>query len=151
MLVGTILRAIIMVLSCFWAASFVIVRFVVFVEAFNEAKQIQQDELWMMAQCQDPLFYSHMRRHTDLCLLVQHNAERSPWLFAINALADTAHLCGRYSCHDMIVSLGDRGWPVILWAALALILGNALLCMVQRFLVLGKLSPRVYKDSCHCL
>lgn len=151
MLVGTILRVIIITLSCFWAASFFIVRFVVFVEAFKEARQIQQDETWMMSQCQDPQFYSHMRRHTDVCVLVQRNAERSPWLFAMNALADTAHICGRYSCQDMIVSLGDRGWPIMVWAALALILGNALLCLVQRFLMFSKLQPRVYKDPCHCL
>ena len=151
MLVGTILRVAIIFLSCFWAASFFIVRLAVFVEAFKEARQIQHDEMWMMAQCQDPQFYSHMRRHTDLCFMVQRNSERSPWLYAMNALADTAHLCGRYSCQDMIISLGDKGWPIMVWAALALVLGNMFLCLVQRFFMFGKLSTRVYKDPIHCL
>ena len=151
MLFGSIARAAIISLSCFWAASFLIVRFVVFVEAFREVQQVQHDEKWLLENCRDPEFYSKMRQHTDLCMMVQRNAERSPALFALNAVANTAHLCGRYSCQDMLVSLGDRGWPLLVWAALAVVLGNALLCLVQRFFMFGKGSVRVYKDPCHCL
>lgn len=151
MLFGGIVRCVMVALTVFWTASFLVVRVVVFIEAWREAMAVQKDEAWLLRQCQSPDFFSKMRQHTDVCLMVQRNAERSPALAALNAVANTAHLCGRQSCLEAVVNFSDGGWPVLLWVGLALFLGNMLLCLVQRFLVFNRISGRVYKDSIHNL
>ena len=150
MLFGVIVRGVMVALTAFWVASFLIIRIAIFAEAMQEAKSVQADEAWLLQQCQDPDFYSKMRLHTDLCIQVQRNAERSPVIVALKAVANTAHLCGRHSCGEVLVWLGEGGWPTLLWMGLALLIGNLLLSMLQRFLVL-KRSPYVYKDPAHSL
>ena len=149
MLFGAIIRSIMVALTVFWGISFLIVRVVVFIEAWRDAQSTRQDESWLLSQCQSPAFFANMRQHTDICLQVQRNAERSPALAALNAVANTAHLCGRQSCLDALVNLVDNGgWPALVWAAVALVMGNMLICLMQRFIRVGRRRCAVYKSDC---
>jgi hypothetical protein len=142
MLFGVIVRCIMVALTVFWVVSFLVVRFVVFIEAWQRAHAVLMDERWLLKQCEDADFFANMRLHSDLCIQVQRNAEHSPVLVAMNAVANTAHLCGRHSCLDTLVHLSDGvGWPALLWTAAALVVGNMLLCIGQKLI-------RMQKDGC---
>lgn len=146
MLMGSVLRVLIISLTAFWVTSFVLVRLLVFVEAWRDAYAIQQDESWLRDQCQIPEFFARMRQHTDVCITVQRNAERGPMLYALNAVADTAHLCGRQSCLDFLLLLlaaGGGGWSALLWVAGALLTGNMLLGFLQRVLAVYSAPSRM--------
>lgn len=145
MLFGHILRFIMVALTAFWVASFLIIRLVIFIEAYSEAQRLKKDDLWLLNQCMQPEFYSKIRHHTDLCTQVQTNAERSAFLHALNAVANTAHLCGRQSCLQVIEWITNGGWPTLVWIGIALMLGNGVLCVAQRFCSV-KRQRLIYKD-----
>jgi hypothetical protein len=62
-------------------------RCVVFMGAYQEALSTQRRESWLFDQCQNATFYANMRHHTNVCEAVQRNAERSPTLFALDAVS----------------------------------------------------------------
>lgn len=150
MLAGVLLRGAMVMMTVFWVASFLVVRLVVFMEAWHEALAIQSDEAWLLRRCSDAEFYLNMRRHTDLCDQVQRNAARSPFLYALGAVAKTAHVCGRHSCTEIVAWLGEGGWTTLLWMGIAVVLGNMLLSTLQRFCSL-KRDPRLFKDVCYAI
>lgn len=150
MLAGQLLRLLMLAMTAFWTSSFLLIRTVVFVEAFNEVIAIQRDEAWLLRKCSDAEFHLNLRRHTDLCDQVHRNAERNPYLYAFGAVAQTAHLCGRHSCAQVLAWLGEGGWATLIWMGLALFIGNMLLCLLQRFCAL-KRDPRVFKDVCFAI
>jgi len=117
MVFSSVLKLMVVSLGVFWSVSFFVSRLFVFYEAYTDYVRVLKDEKWLLDQCAFPEFYTNMRTHTDLCNSVRRNAERSPLLIALNAVAQTAHLCGRYTCTE---SLANAGWPVIL-AALAVV------------------------------
>jgi hypothetical protein len=74
-------------LTVYAVSSLGLSRCVVFVSAYQEALSTQRRELWLFDQCQNATFYANMRQHTNVCEAVQRNAERSPVLFALDAVA----------------------------------------------------------------
>ena len=81
-------------------------------------------------------FYTNMRQHTDLCTEVRRNAEQIPFLQALSAVANTAHLCGRYSCADAVLYLSrGGGLPVLVAALLALVMAPSALWALWRWLM----------------
>ena len=62
-------------------------RCVVFFEAYDEALSTQRKEDWLLEQCLNSTFYANMRMHTNVCEKVRRNAERSPMLNALDAVA----------------------------------------------------------------
>jgi hypothetical protein len=55
-------------------------------------------------------------------------------LIALNEVASTAHLCGRYSCADSVVSLSQAGWQVIVTVVVVILVAPTLLVRVARML-----------------
>lgn len=144
MLFGSIVRFMLVTLTAFWAASFITLRIAVFVDAWQHARRVQQDEAWLREQCADPEFYANMRQHTDLCMEVRQNAERLPLLQALSAVANTAHLCGRHSCADAVLYISQRGGlPVIMAALAALVMAPGGVWMLCKW----ALAPPLYKEQ----
>ena len=110
-------------------------RLFIFYESYTEFLSVLKDEEWLRVQCASPEFYSKMRQHTELCSTVILNAERSPVLIALNAVASTAHLCGRHSCIDSLVFLSQSGWPVIVTAVALMLIAPAILLRITRMLL----------------
>jgi hypothetical protein len=134
------LKLMIICMTTFWIVSFSVGRFFVFYEAYTSALRVVRDEAWIRAQCADPQFYSNLKQHSDLCQSVQINFERSPLLVALNAVSETAHLCGRYSCTDNLMAISRGGWPVILSVGFVSLLAPTLLVQVMRLLMSSKVS-----------
>jgi hypothetical protein len=135
MMLASMIKLMIVCLTTFWIVSFTMGRFFVFYEAYTSALRIVRDEAWIRTQCADPQFYSNLKLHSDLCQSVQINFERSPLLVALNAVSETAHLCGRYSCTDNLTAISRGGWPLILSVGFFSLLAPTLLVQVMRLLM----------------
>ena len=135
MMLASMLRLMIICMTTFWIVSFSVGRFFVFYEAYTSTLRIIRDEAWIRAQCADPQFYSNLKQHSDLCQSVQINFERSPFLVALNAVSETAHLCGRYSCTENLMAISRGGWPVMLSVGFFSLLAPTLLVQVMRLLM----------------
>jgi hypothetical protein len=140
MMLASMLKLMIICMTTFWIVSFSVGRFFVFYEAYTSALRLIRDEAWIRTQCSDPQFYSNLKQHSDLCQSVQINFERSPLLVALNAVSETAHLCGRYSCTENLVSITRGGWPVILSVGFISLLAPTLLVQVMRLLMSSRAS-----------
>jgi hypothetical protein len=140
MMLASMLKLMIICMTTFWIVSFSVGRFFVFYEAYTSALRVVRDEAWIRAQCADPQFYSNLKQHSDLCQSVQINFERSPLLVALNAVSETAHLCGRYSCTENLMAISRGGWPVILSVGVFSLLAPTLLVQVMRLLMSSKVS-----------
>jgi hypothetical protein len=135
MVAASMLKLMVVALSVFWIISFSIGRIFIFYEAYTSVLRVHKEEGWLRIQCGDPNFYTNMRQHTDLCASVQRNCERIPFLVGLNAVAETAHLCGRYSCADAIIYISNGGWPVLLTVAIVCVFAPMLLMKVGRLVV----------------
>jgi hypothetical protein len=135
MVAASMIKLMVVCLGVFWIVSFSVGRIFIFYEAYTAFLAILKDEEWLRVQCASPEFYSNMRQHTELCNTVMFNAARSPLLIALNEVASTAHLCGRYSCMDSVASLSQAGWPVIFSAIAVLLIAPTILVRVARMLV----------------
>jgi hypothetical protein len=132
---ASMLKIMVLCLTVFWIVSFSIGRMFVFYETYTETIRLRYDESYLLKKCADSEFYSNMRRHTDVCVEVQRNSERNPVFVALNAVANTAHLCGRYSCSDAIIYLSNGGWPVLLTVGFMCLFAPMMLAKAARVLV----------------
>ena len=139
MVFSSVLKLMVISVGVFWIVSFAISRVFVFYEAYSAFLNVLKGEAWLRTQCALPEFYSNLRQHTDLCNAVRLNAERSPLLIALNEVASTAHLCGRFSCLEM---LSNAGWPVILAAMMVVLLVPSVFFRVIRGVVHDEYLPR---------
>jgi hypothetical protein len=140
MIFASMLKLMIICLTTFWIVSFSVGRFFVFYEAYTSALRLIRDEAWIRSQCSDPQFYSNLKQHSDLCQSVQINFERSPVLVALNAVSETAYLCGRYSCVENLAAISRGGWPVILSVGFMSLLAPTLLVQIMRVLMASNKS-----------
>ena len=85
-LFSMIMRFAFVALTVYAVCSLALSRCVVFVGAYQEALSTQRRESWLFDQCQNATFYANMRQHTNVCEAVRSNAERSPTLFALDAV-----------------------------------------------------------------
>ena len=135
MVAASMIKLMVVCIGVFWIVSFSVGRIFIFYESYTSFLSVLRDEEWLRVQCASPEFYSNMRQHTELCNTVMFNASRSPLLIALNDVAGTAHLCGRYSCTEAIVSLSSAGWPVIATVILVVLITPTILYRVARMLV----------------
>lgn len=149
MMLASMLKLMIICLTTFWIVSFSVGRFFVFYEAYTSALRTIRDEAWIRTQCADPQFYSNLKQHSDLCQSVQINFERSPLLVALNAVSETAHLCGRYSCTDNLMALSRGGWPVILSVGIISLIAPTLLVQIMRVLMSNTKTTHDLPTSFH--
>ena len=144
---ASMLKIMVLCLGVFWIVSFTLGRLFVFYETYTETNRLLHDETWLREQCEDPSFYSNIRQHADLCIVVQRNFERGSVLVALNAVADTAHLCGRYSCADAIIYISNGGWPVLVTVGIACMFMPMIISKAARFLVTNHHGGAGYKDQ----
>ena len=76
-----------------------------FYSAYQRAVMRLDDERWLLSNCRDPVFFSKMRAHTNVCIDVEAHARVGPWLFALMELSDAVHAnlqpwmsCSVYTC-----------------------------------------------------
>jgi hypothetical protein len=65
----------------------------------------RQNDSWLQARCKEQEFVHHIRHHIDLCETVERNALANSYLVAMQMALDGLHLCGSYSCENIIVTL----------------------------------------------
>ena len=135
MVAASMIKLMVVCLGVFWIVSFSVGRIFIFYEAYTSFLSVLKDEEWLRVQCASPEFYSNMRQHTELCNTVTLNAARSPLLIALNEVASTAHLCGRYSCAEALATLSRAGWPVIIAVVVTLLIAPTILIRAARMLV----------------
>jgi hypothetical protein len=135
MVAASMLKLMVVCLSVFWIISFSVGRIFIFYEAYTQITLIQKQDEWLRLQCSDPNFYTNMRQHADLCAQVQLNFQRIPFLVGLNAVANTAHLCGRHSCADAVIYVSNGGWPVLVTVALTCMMAPMLVMRVTNWLV----------------
>ena len=150
MVFSCLLKLMVISVGVFWMVSFCVSRLFIFYEAYSAFLRVLKDEEWLRSQCSLPEFYSNLRQHTDLCNAVRLNAERSPLLIALNEVANTAHLCGLYSCAEAVAMLSSAGWPALLGIAVVLLMAPSLIVRIARGVVHGEHQlPRYYQQQQH--
>lgn len=147
MVAASMIKLMVVCLGVFWIVSFTVGRIFIFYEAYTSFISVLKDEEWLRVQCASPEFYSNMRQHTELCNTVMLNSARSPILIALNEVAGTAHLCGRYSCTEAVVSLSKAGWPVIASVVIMLLIAPTILVRVARMLVVHGGRDRYHQGT----
>ncbi len=109
-------KALLTVLFMFGVLSLSISRFCIFYEVFVMENVKMQEDVWLLKQCKDPVFYSNLRHHTDLCQEVEKHAQSWIWLTAMNAMLTRNQWCGtQKSCTEHIHNLIIQGfaWPLV--------------------------------------
>lgn len=105
------------------------------------------DEAWLRSNCQDPVFFTNLRGHTDICSQVERNARRNLALFAVRQVMQDTTLCGAQSCGEQLAGLVT--WFMALSAPLmVLIAGMALLCPVLLVQVL-RVVTEAFRPTFH--
>ena len=143
MVAASVIKLMVISIGVFWVVSFGVSRVFVFYEAYTEFQNVLKNEAWLRTQCIDSDFYSNLRQHTELCDGVLRNSERSPFLIALNAVAETANLCGRYTCME---ALSNAGWPVIFAGVVTVLFAPTVLVRVVQGVVMGGQLPRYGED-----
>jgi hypothetical protein len=96
-----------------------------FHKAYTEHQQRLEDDAWLRAQCADPLFFTKMRQHTNVCEQVRAAFRRPPFMVGLQAACvPTAEWGGTLRALLLPSSLGWEGVVVI---ALCLALGPGLI------------------------
>lgn len=96
---------------------------------YTEEVSRLRDETWLRENCQDPVFYTNLRGHTDICTQVEGNARRNLPLFAVKQMLQNTYLCGTRPCVEQAAALA--GWVMALSApVLGLLAVAAVLCPV---------------------
>lgn len=78
-----------------------------FYQAYQRRSEQLESERWLRDQCRDPLFFSRMHTHTDLCLSVENNARVGAFMLALREM--TQH----FLTQSPLLS-GSVPWPVLL-------------------------------------
>jgi hypothetical protein len=77
----------------------------------NELATLQQkrsEEIWLLTQCEDPVFAAHVQYRNDICGPPRHRANMNIYIVAFHRTLDQVFLCGSYSCEDLIWMLLDK-------------------------------------------
>jgi hypothetical protein len=126
------------VLSCAMVASVVCLnQLCQFYQIFQATSARLQGERWLLAQCEDPHFFSRMHVHTDLCFTVENNARVGVLMLSLREF--TQSLLGG----DSLFLLGGGrawflqrllSWPGLLGLAVLLLFGPSwLMCGCRSF------------------
>lgn len=112
----------------------------------NEVSRLA-DEAWLRNNCQDPVFYTNLRGHTDICTHVEQNARRNLALFALKEVMQSTFLCGTVSCSEQMAATVT--WFMTLSMPLmVLITGMAFLCPVI-LVQLVRVLTEAFRPSYH--
>lgn len=113
-----------LVASALWTAFFVFDRLYALHSILGEQRARLADEAWLRRNCADPVFFSNLRGHTDVCDQVAQNARRNVWLYTLRRVTEEASLCGARPCESYAAEAlawlyGLSAWLLGLCAAAA--------------------------------
>ncbi len=86
--------------STLWFVAMLCDRLYALQLTYREAAAERANEEWLRKSCRDPVFYSNIKGHTDVCALVERNAMRNLLLFALRQVLQDTHVCGTTSCTE---------------------------------------------------
>ena len=84
--------------------------------------QIKLDcELWLLDKCKDPIFFSHLNVHSDLCLTLENNYSIGAFMMALN------HMAGSFRLEENMGHI-THTLKTFLWPLLAVLAGTLIVC-----------------------
>jgi hypothetical protein len=103
-----------------------------FHQAYQTVAAKLESERWLVAQCEDPHFFSKMHLHSDLCFTVENNARVGAFMLALREFTQS-FLGGHASLLAGLLSQqGLFSWPLLCGVALLLLLGPSWLVSTSR-------------------
>lgn len=121
-----------------WGCAVVVMRVYLFHTFYIHHLQTIEDEQWLLRQCSDPAFFANLKQHVGLCAQVQENAQRSPFLVALNETMQNSSLCGVVQCWELVQHIQGAGLSAVVLASVAAVLLVAVVLpaanIVTRFL-----------------
>ncbi len=103
--------------------------------AWHKAKMKLEDESWLRENCKDPLFFSKMKSHTNLCSEVEANARIGAFWTAL---------------HDVIESLKHAWYPwMIGWTGYLFLFIILFYWIMSMCVFRGIISKRKMKSQLH--
>lgn len=113
--------------SVLWVVTMCCDRLYALHTTYREAAAGLANEEWLRVNCQDPVFYSNLKGHTDICAEVERNARRNLLLFSLAQVMRETYLCGATSCAEQLAAVCT--WFLHLSTPVMLIVGvMAFLC-----------------------
>ena len=76
-------------------------------------------ERWLLRQCEDPVFFSNMHTHTDICFLVENNARVGAFMLALRQMTQS------FQIHQAILQLDPRPFT---WTCMVVLACTLLFC-----------------------
>ena len=78
-----------------------------------------ESEKWLLRQCVDPVFFSNMHPHTDICFSVENNARVGAFMLALRQMTQS------FQIHQTILQLDPRPFT---WSCLVILACTLLFC-----------------------
>ncbi len=98
--------------------------------AWHKAKMKLEDETWLRENCRDPLFFSNMKSHTNICSEVEANARIGAFWAALHDVVESFKI----SWHPWIV-----GWTGYVFCFLLLVYWLSSVCILKKGTVKRKM------------
>jgi hypothetical protein len=91
--------------SALWLVALLCDRLYQFNITYREAAAERANEDWLRENCRDPVFYSNLKSHSDLCSTVERNARRNLLFFSLNQVLAETYVCGATSCTEQAAAV----------------------------------------------
>jgi hypothetical protein len=94
--------------SGIWIMTLVVNFVLLFRSELARLHERQQQDVWLLLQCEDPVFAARMQPFNDPCGLARHRGQVNIHLMAFHQSLDNLFLCGSYSCEGLVWMVVER-------------------------------------------
>lgn len=91
-----------------------------FHHAFQAVRAKLESEQWLVGQCKDPMFFSNMHSHTDLCIQVENNRRVGAFMMTMRQVVQDE--VDYIFSHAIVSRLLAFSWPAVALIALFVLL-----------------------------
>lgn len=102
-----------------------------FYKVFQITRLQLQSEQWLLKQCNDPTFFSHMYTHSDICVKVDNNASIGAFMLSLNEFSAEFRVLRMISV-EVIEFVKIASWPILAILALLCICAPTYLVQSSR-------------------
>ena len=109
----------------FMAASvvFSVEKLCLFHQTYTSMSSKLEGEMWLLNQCHDPVFFSNLQQHLDMCFVVDCNNKVGAFMLALNEFTGSFHV--ETSVFQAWKDLKSFSWPLIGALLLTMLLSPA--------------------------
>lgn len=89
---------------------------------YQKIRAMLEDDAYIRNKCRDPIFFSEIRRHTDICMSIENNAKIGAFMLALKNVTSNA-----LQFEDIAQFMKNASWPFLGTLAIACLVCPSLL------------------------